>query len=94
MDVNTTTIPPEHINKYHPYTEAEYNELKSVLNEISTHIPHDKMSWIWNNFKKVANTNETQPCSCGSAAGHWRRAVDTLRDFVTKVDSANERSNV
>ena len=90
MESNTTTIPPEHINPYHPYTEAEYIELKTILESISTHIPNDKMGWVWNNYKMVAKTNEPQPCSCGSAAGHWRRAVEGLRDFVNKVESTNE----
>lgn len=90
MESNTTTIPPEHINPYHPYTEAEYTELKTILETITTHIPNDKMGWVWNNYKRVANTTEPQPCSCGSAAGHWRRAVDSLKDFVNKVESTNE----
>jgi hypothetical protein len=90
METNITTIPPEHINRYHPYTESEYAEVKTVLDSISTHIPHDKMSWVWNNYKRITGSNESQPCSCGSAAGHWRRAVDELKSFVTKVESTNE----
>lgn len=93
METNITTIPPEHmetLNPYHPYTEAEYNELKAVLELISTHIPNDKMGYVWSNYLKVTKTTEPQPCSCGSAAGHWRRAVEGLRDFVTKVESNNE----
>ena len=79
--METTTM-----NRYAPYTEMEFNEVKEVLANITTHIPSDKMSWIWNNYKKVTNSTEPQPCSCGSAAGHWKRAVETLRDFVTKVE--------
>lgn len=79
--METTTM-----NPFAPYTQSEFNELKAVLAEITTHIPNDKMSWVWNNFKKVTNSNETQPCSCGSAASHWKRAVETLRNFVTKAE--------
>ena len=88
METNITTIPPEHINPYHPYTEGEYNELKSVLEIISTHIPTDKMGYVWSNYLKVTKTNEPQPCACGSASAHWRRAVEGLRDFVTKVENS------
>jgi hypothetical protein len=74
------------MNPYAPYTQMEFNELKTILESISTHIPNDKMGWVWSNYLKVTNTREPQPCSCGSAAGHWRRAVDGLRDFVNKVE--------
>jgi hypothetical protein len=74
------------MEKYLPYTEAEFNELKSVMETILTHIPHDKMGWIWSNHNKILNTNETQPCACGSASSHWIRAVDTIRNFIKKVE--------
>jgi len=75
------------MNPYAPYTEMEFNELKAIVDGITTHIPNDKMGFIWNNYKKITNSNEAQPCSCGSAAGHWRRAVDEIRNFITQVQS-------
>lgn len=75
------------MNRYAPYTQPEYIELKGILDSITTHIPNDKMTWVWNNYLKVTNTREPQPCSCGSAAGHWKRAVDGLRDFVNQVEA-------
>lgn len=80
--METTTM-----NRYAPYTQPEYIELKGILDSITTHIPNDKMTWVWNNYLKVTNTREPQPCSCGSAAGHWKRAVDGLRDFVNQVEA-------
>ena len=74
------------MNPYAPYTQMEFNELKTVLESITTHIPNDKMGWVWSNYLKVTNTREPQPCSCGSAAGHWRRAVEGLKDFVKQVE--------
>jgi hypothetical protein len=74
------------MEKYLPYTESEYKEVKEVIDSISTHIPHDRMGWIWSNHNKILNTNEGQPCSCGSAANHWIRAVNTIKDFVSKVE--------
>ena len=73
-------------NKFAPYTEEEYRELKQITDGITTHIPNDKMGWVWNNYKKITGSNETQPCSCGSAAGHWKRAVEEIRNFIIKVE--------
>jgi hypothetical protein len=86
MEVNTTTLPPM---KYWPYTQEEYIELVETIQYITTHIPHDKMGWVWNNHNKILKTNEGQPCSCGSAAGHWKRATETIRNFIKQVESTN-----
>lgn len=83
---DTTTIPPEYSNRFLPYTIEEYKELKEVMDTITTHIPHDKMGWIWSNHNKINKTNESQPCSCGSASSHWVRATQTIRNFITNVE--------
>jgi hypothetical protein len=75
------------MEKYLPYTEAEYIELKQTMQSITTHIPHDRMGWIWSNHNKISKTNEAQPCSCGSASGHWVRAATTIREFIKKVET-------
>jgi len=72
---------------YKPYTEAEYVELKSIMKDIITHIPNDRMGWVWSNHNKIANTTEPQPCSCGSAAANWIRAADTIRNFILQIES-------
>jgi hypothetical protein len=74
------------MEKYLPYTEAEYKELKEIMDAITTHIPHDRMGWIWDNHNRISKTNEGQPCSCGSAASHWLRAANTIRDFIINVE--------
>ena len=86
METNTTTIPPEYFNKYFPYTEAEYKELKEIMDAISTHIPNDRMGWVWGNHNRILRTNEAQPCSCGSASSHWIRATETIRNFIINVE--------
>jgi hypothetical protein len=83
METTVTTLPPE---RFHPYTPLEYAELKEVIQSITTHIPTDRMGWIWSNHNKISKTAEPQPCSCGSAASHWKRATQTIRDFVNKVE--------
>jgi hypothetical protein len=72
---------------YKPYTEAEYVELKTTMDTISTHIPNDKMGWVWGNHNRILNTTEPQPCSCGSAAANWIRAADTIRNFIIQIES-------
>ena len=74
------------MEKYLPYTEAEFIEMKTTMETIITHIPTDKMGWVWNNHNKISKTNEAQPCACGSASSHWIRATNTIRDFITKVE--------
>lgn len=69
-------------NRFHPYTTEEFKELKRVIDSISTHIPNDRMGWIWSNHNKINKTNIPQPCSCGSASAEWIRATETIRGFV------------
>jgi len=64
------------------YTEEELKELREVVDSITTHIPTQMTGYIWNNYKRIANTNERQPCNCGSAAGHWRKAIEAIRQFL------------
>lgn len=90
METTVTTIPPEYFNKYLPYTPVEYLELKQIMDSITTHIPTDKMSWVWSNHNRINKSNESQPCACGSASSHWVRAATTIRDFIKKVESTND----
>jgi hypothetical protein len=83
MEPTVTTLPPM---KYYPYTEVEYIELKSIMSQITTHIPTDRMGWVWGNHNRIMKSNEPQPCSCGSAAGHWRRAAETIRNFIENIE--------
>jgi hypothetical protein len=86
MENYVTTI-PYFIDKYLPYTEQEYIELKNIMSSITTHIPNDRMNWVWNNHNKILNTNEPIVCSCKSAANHWVRAAGTIRNFILQVES-------
>ena len=86
METATTTM-PDFISRYLPYTEDEYNELKSVMKDIVTHIPNDRMGWIWGNHNNILSTNEPRPCSCGSAAGLWIKAAGTIRNFIEQIES-------
>lgn len=74
-------------DKFLPLTEAEYNELVDKLKEVRDYLPENLMSYVWNLYKRIANTTEPQPCGCASAGGHWKKAVEVLRNYITKVQS-------
>lgn len=69
-------------NKYEPLSEIEFIELNRVLNEIGAYLPDNQMGYIWGNFNRVRNATENQPCGCASAGGHWKRAVEHLKQWV------------
>lgn len=76
----------EEIKTIGPYTEAEYQQLKTEMAQISNHIPDSLMGYIWDNYLKVTNINEPRPCGCKSAAGLWIKAVDNIRKFIDDND--------
>lgn len=65
---------------------TELQEIKEGLSKIGGYIPTEMADWVWNNYKKLSGSIEQRPCNCGSAAGHWRRAVDFLTDWVKQND--------
>ena len=77
----------EQVSKYHPFTKEEYDTLKSILDTITNHIPTDKAGWVWNTYKRLNPEGGSQPCQCGSAASYWKNAVDTIRNYITNVES-------
>lgn len=67
---------------YSPLSKEEFEELERRISNIKSFLPDGEMSYVWQMFNKIRNANETQPCSCRSSAGHWKRAVDGLNNFV------------
>ena len=78
----------EQSNKYHPYTKEEFATLKSISDTITTHIPNDKAGWVWDNYIKLNPKGGSRPCTCGSAAGYWKTAMETIKNFITSVENA------
>lgn len=64
--------------------KQEFNELKQLVDSITTRIPHEKAGYIWNMFNRLRKENEPQPCTCKSSVGHWVRAIDFLRNYVNQ----------
>lgn len=65
------------------FSTEELEQIKINLERINSHIPNDLASWVWNTYKHITGSNENQPCSCGSAGKHWRKAVDAIREYVS-----------
>jgi hypothetical protein len=64
------------------YTYEEIAELKEFITNLGMNLPEDKLTYVWSNYKRIADVNEPQPCSCQSSSGLWIKAVDTIRNFV------------
>lgn len=64
------------------YTTEEFKELVELSNSITTNIPENKARRVWDEYRKIANTNEQPPCMCQSSAGLWRKAMNTIHDYV------------
>jgi len=71
-------------NKYHPITQQEYIDLRTFISTLGAYLPNDKAHYVWSMFNRLRNQNEPQPCMCGSAGGHWKRAIDFLTDWVNE----------
>ena len=64
------------------FTNEEFKEMVEFLSTITSHIPENKAGYVWHNYKLISGDNSNQPCTCGSAANHWRKAIDTMRNYV------------
>jgi hypothetical protein len=64
------------------YTYEEIAELKDFITNLGMNLPEDKLTYVWSNYKRILNVEETQPCSCQSSSGLWIKAVDTIRNFI------------
>jgi len=69
------------------YTEEEYKELKEKISGIKDWLPENLLVYIWDNYKKISGSNENRPCSCGSAAKHWAKAVNTIREYINERET-------
>jgi hypothetical protein len=66
----------------HPLTYEEFIALRDFITTIGARLPEDKAPYVWDMFNKLRNENEVRPCTCASSAGHWKRAVTYLYDWV------------
>jgi hypothetical protein len=57
-------------------------QLKNELSQIGAYLPENKAPYIWDTFNHIRDEQEMRPCTCASAAGHWKRAIDFLHDYA------------
>ena len=69
-----------------PLTLNEFNELKDVLAQTTTHLNPSHAGFIWTLYTRVIAIPQPQPCNCKSSGGLWMTAVDTLKRFVAEND--------
>lgn len=68
------------------FSEEELEQLKSTMAGIGSYLPTNKTGYIWSTYKKIVGTNEPQPCTCKSSASLWAKAVQTINDFLKKLE--------
>jgi len=70
------------LNPYYPLTQEEYIHLRNTMAEITTHLPDNLTGYIWGTFNRLRDTHEPQPCTCASAGGHWKRAIEHINEWL------------
>jgi len=69
------------------FSKEEIATMRKKMSSFTTHIPTGLTGYIWNTYKKIKGSQERQPCSCGSAAKHWKKAVDSINSFLKSYDN-------
>jgi hypothetical protein len=70
------------------FTAEEYQKLKETIEPIKDYLPENQLAYIWDNYRIISgNIEEPRPCSCGSAAAHWIKAVNTIKNYITEVEA-------
>lgn len=70
------------------FSVEEYQKLKDSIKEVKDYLPENLLPYIWDNYRIISgNIEEPKPCSCGSAAGLWKKAVDTIKNYIREVDT-------
>ena len=67
------------------FTEEEFTELKQTMESIGAYLPTDKTHYIWSTYVKIKGKPEPKPCQCPSSGKLWKKAVDTIRDYIKNV---------
>jgi hypothetical protein len=68
------------------FSKEEIIDLKKLINDVGNHLTPAVADIVWAKYTRIIDKAERKPCMCGKSAGHWRRAVETIREFVKKHD--------
>lgn len=69
------------------FEEKELEELKEFMDSLGANLPENKMGMVWNAYKKIAKSQEAQPCSCQSAARLWINALNVIKNYLTELNN-------
>lgn len=64
------------------FNNEEWERLTKLVKSVTTTIPKGDMNFVWESYKRITSSREPTPCSCPSSAGHWRRAWNTISEYV------------
>jgi len=64
------------------YTYEEISQLKDFITNLGLNLPEDRLTYVWDNYKRITGSNEPTPCSCQSSSGLWIKAVTAIRTYV------------
>ena len=67
------------------FTQEEFTELKTFIEGLGSYLPTDKTHYIWSTYVKIKGKPEPKPCSCPSSGKLWKKAIDTIRDYIKQV---------
>ena len=86
------------MNKYKPFDENTYNQIVSFIEQIDKEVRESRngtfdgkhAGTLWHYCTTIRGKREKQPCSCGSAAGHWRRCYNDIQKWVNERNTDRE----
>ena len=64
------------------YTEEELKELKTTMSSMGGYLPKDLTGYIWDNYKRITNSKENQPCTCPSSGKLWQKAINAINTYL------------
>lgn len=67
-------------------SKVSKEKVNELVKSISTYIPKNKMSEVWQTYKDISGSKEPQPCSCPSSGKLWRKAMDTIREYAEREE--------
>ena len=65
-----------------PFTNEEFQDMAINVNEIRSFIKEELVHMVWHWYCKIEGKELPKPCTCASAAGQWKKAVDTIREYI------------
>lgn len=77
-------------NNYKPFDKDTYTKIVSVVSKIKNSFDANDANFIWHCCTQIRGKQEKQPCTCGSAAGHWNRCIQDIRNWIDERNTEGE----